>query len=36
MAEKTRIAIDVVSDVVCPWCFIGRQRLASALAACQR
>ena len=33
MAEKTRIAIDVVSDVVCPWCFIGRQRLASALAA---
>lgn len=25
------IKIDVVSDVVCPWCFIGRQRLASAL-----
>jgi predicted DsbA family dithiol-disulfide isomerase len=31
MAEKPRIAIDVVSDVVCPWCFIGRQRLTKAL-----
>jgi predicted DsbA family dithiol-disulfide isomerase len=31
MAEGKRIAIDVVSDVVCPWCFIGRQRLAKAL-----
>jgi len=31
MAERTKIAIDVVSDVVCPWCFIGRQRLAKAL-----
>jgi predicted DsbA family dithiol-disulfide isomerase len=26
-----RVAIDVVSDVVCPWCFIGRRRLAKAL-----
>jgi predicted DsbA family dithiol-disulfide isomerase len=32
MADRARIAIDVVSDVVCPWCFIGRQRLAKALA----
>jgi predicted DsbA family dithiol-disulfide isomerase len=24
--------IDVVSDVVCPWCFIGKKRLESALA----
>jgi len=31
MAEPAKIAIDVVSDVVCPWCFIGRQRLAKAL-----
>jgi predicted DsbA family dithiol-disulfide isomerase len=23
--------IDIVSDVVCPWCFIGKRRLASAL-----
>lgn len=24
--------IDVISDVVCPWCFIGKRRLARALA----
>ena len=24
--------IEVVSDVVCPWCFIGKRRLAKALA----
>jgi len=23
--------IDVVSDVICPWCYIGKRRLASAL-----
>lgn len=27
------IAIDVVSDVVCPWCFIGQKRLDKALAS---
>ena len=27
------ITIDVVSDVVCPWCFIGQKRLDKALAA---
>jgi predicted DsbA family dithiol-disulfide isomerase len=26
------MTIDVISDVVCPWCFIGRRRLAEALA----
>lgn len=26
------IAIDIVSDFVCPWCFIGKTRLKSALA----
>jgi predicted DsbA family dithiol-disulfide isomerase len=26
------LTIDVVSDVVCPWCFIGKQRLEKALA----
>ncbi|MSP47526.1 MAG: DsbA family oxidoreductase [Xanthobacteraceae bacterium] len=26
------VTIDVVSDVVCPWCFIGKQRLEKALA----
>ncbi len=24
--------IEIVSDVVCPWCFIGKRRLATALA----
>jgi predicted DsbA family dithiol-disulfide isomerase len=28
----TPITIDVVSDVVCPWCFIGKSRLEKALA----
>lgn len=26
-----QITIDVISDVVCPWCFLGRQRLKAAL-----
>ena len=26
------VAIDVVSDVMCPWCFIGKRRLERALA----
>jgi len=26
------ITIDVVSDVVCPWCFIGKRRLEKAIA----
>src|SRR5882672_6281204 len=25
------ISIDIVSDVVCPWCFIGKRRLEAAL-----
>jgi predicted DsbA family dithiol-disulfide isomerase len=29
--EPTRLHIDVVSDVVCPWCFIGKRRLENAL-----
>lgn len=33
MSERAPIAIDVVSDVVCPWCYIGMQRLARALDA---
>lgn len=32
MARDTPIAVDVVSDVMCPWCFIGKRRLESALA----
>ena len=26
------INIDVVSDVICPWCFLGKRRLDKALA----
>jgi predicted DsbA family dithiol-disulfide isomerase len=26
------LTLDVVSDVVCPWCYIGKRRLAAALA----
>ena len=26
------LPIDVVSDVVCPWCFIGKRRLEKAIA----
>lgn len=29
----TKMPIDVVSDVVCPWCFIGKRRLEKAIAA---
>ena len=32
MANATPLSIDVVSDVVCPWCYIGQRRLAEALA----
>ena len=31
----TPITIDVVSDVVCPWCFVGKRRLEKALATVQ-
>ena len=29
------LAIDVVSDIVCPWCFIGKRKLEHALAELQ-
>lgn len=29
----TPITIDVVSDVVCPWCYVGKKRLEAALKA---
>ena len=32
MSDRRPIRIDVVSDVVCPWCFIGKHRLEKALA----
>ncbi|BCH32846.1 DSBA oxidoreductase [Mesorhizobium sp. L-8-10] len=33
MSAKQSITVDVVSDVVCPWCFIGQKRLDKAAAA---
>lgn len=33
MTEHTRITVDVVSDVVCPWCFMGQKRLDKAVAS---
>jgi predicted DsbA family dithiol-disulfide isomerase len=32
VAAPKPLAIDVVSDVVCPWCFIGKRRLEKAIA----
>jgi predicted DsbA family dithiol-disulfide isomerase len=32
MTEQQPVRIDVVSDVVCPWCFIGKRRLEKALS----
>jgi predicted DsbA family dithiol-disulfide isomerase len=32
MTDRQPVRIDVVSDVVCPWCFIGKRRLEKALA----
>ncbi|MEP0232471.1 DsbA family oxidoreductase [Roseibium sp.] len=32
MTSETPISVDVVSDVMCPWCYIGKRRLESALA----
>jgi predicted DsbA family dithiol-disulfide isomerase len=31
MANNQPVRIDVISDVVCPWCFIGKHRLEAAL-----
>jgi predicted DsbA family dithiol-disulfide isomerase len=31
-AAATPLRIEVVSDVVCPWCYIGKRRLEKALA----
>jgi predicted DsbA family dithiol-disulfide isomerase len=33
MAPPAAIPIDVISDVICPWCFVGKRRLEKAVAA---
>src|SRR5215470_15421258 len=30
--SSERMQIDVISDTVCPWCYIGKRRLERALA----
>ena len=30
--DKPPLQIDVVSDVMCPWCYIGKRRLETAIA----
>ncbi|NJK83288.1 MAG: hypothetical protein HC912_05200 [Saprospiraceae bacterium] len=32
MTTLPKLRIDIVSDVVCPWCYVGRKRMAKALA----
>jgi predicted DsbA family dithiol-disulfide isomerase len=32
MSAKRPLQIDIVSDVVCPWCYIGKRRIENALA----
>ena len=27
------LTVDVISDVICPWCYIGKRRLEKAIAA---
>ncbi len=31
-SSPNELTIDVISDVVCPWCFIGKRRLEKAIA----
>lgn len=32
MTEKIKLTLDVVSDIMCPWCYIGKRRLAKAVS----
>ena len=32
MHQKTDLSIDVYSDLICPWCYVGKRRLERALA----
>ncbi|MFC6749757.1 DsbA family protein [Deinococcus aquaticus] len=31
-ASPDKIRVDIWSDVACPWCYVGKRRLESALA----
>ena len=30
------VSVEEISDVICPWCYIGKRRLEKAVAACDR
>src|SRR5471032_2939075 len=30
------LSIDIISDVICPWCYVGKRRLEKAIAALDR
>jgi predicted DsbA family dithiol-disulfide isomerase len=32
-SDPMSLAVDVISDVICPWCYIGKRRLEKAVAA---
>ena len=32
MSKTEPLAVDVISDVVCPWCFLGKKRLEKAIS----
>src|SRR5260221_14234263 len=36
MSDDNTLTVDIVSDVICPWCFIGKRRLERALPAIPR
>jgi predicted DsbA family dithiol-disulfide isomerase len=33
MPPSENVDVDVISDVICPWCYIGKKRLKKAIAA---
>ena len=32
MLQTQNIHVDIVSDVMCPWCYIGKRRFEKAIA----
>ena len=34
-AAQRTVKIDVVSDTVCPWCYVGKARLQKAMTSLQ-
>ena len=33
LRRMTKFDIEIVSDTVCPWCYVGKQKLDKAIAA---